>query len=242
MRKLTGWSVRASSGKYAGPSGSSATSSSRSASTPSPVIALTGCSAWKSPSFATCEMRSAIVAGREPVDLVERDHRGPPAAEHARRDEAVARPRLAARVEHEQHRVDVGEALVDGALHLLGQGVARPLEARKVREHELRARRVHDAEHAPPRRLRLVRDDRDVVAAERVRQRRLADVRPAGEPDEPAVERRLLGSWRAVLGLLVHASRADDAASGSSTSSVSTTTSPSYRCTTGIAGANSAST
>ena len=191
-------------------------------------------------------MRSAIRAGRHAVDLVERDHGGPTAGQHARRDEAIARAGLVARVEHEQHRVDVGEALVDRALHLLGERVARALEPGQIGQDELGARGVHHPEHAPARRLRLVRDDRHVIAAERVRERGLADVGAPGETHEAAVERR---SRRCIdrvrldlVRQIAHASRADEAASGKSTSRVSTTTSPSYRWITGSAGANSAST
>ena len=242
MRKLTGWSVRAASGKYGGP-----LRQQRDELVAQRVDAVAGDRADRMERVEVAEprdLRDALGDRRrcESVDLVEGDHGGPLAAEHARRDEPVARPGLAGRVEHQQHGIHVGEALVDGALHALGQRVARPLEARKVGEHELRAGNVDDAQEAAPGRLRLVRHDRDVVAAERVRQRRLADVRTAGQPHEPAAERGLLESGPAVVGLLVHARRAEEAASGSNTSSVSTTSSPSYRCTTGMAGANSAST
>ena len=68
---------------------------------------------------------------------------------------------------------------------------------------------VRDPEDAPPGRLRLVGDDRHLPAAERVHERRLADVRPAGDGDEA-------GSHRTKV-------------SGSSSSGVYSTSSPSLR-------------
>ena len=61
-----------------------------------------------------------------------------------------------------------------------------------------------------PGRLRLVRDDRDLAADERVDERRLADVRPAGQRDEarrgsPVHQLRLQGQHLAVVGLVIHA-------------------------------------
>ena len=56
-------------------------------------------------------------------------------------------------------------------------------------EHELVIRAVGDAHHPPPGRLRLVRDDRDLAAGEGVHERRLPDVRPPGNRDEPASQR-----------------------------------------------------
>ena len=81
-------------------------------------------------------------------------------------------------------RVDVLERRVDGALHALGERVERPLEAGQVGEHELVVVAVRDPEDPPARRLRLVGDDRHLAAAERVDERRLADVRPARDGDE----------------------------------------------------------
>ena len=107
--------------------------------------------------------------------------------EHALRDEAVARADPLARAEDEEDGVDVLERAVDRALHVLGERVARPLEAGQVGEDELVVVAVRDAEDAPPRRLRLVGDDRDLAAAERVHERRLADVRAAGDGDEAAL-------------------------------------------------------
>ena len=122
----------------------------------------------------------------QPVDLVQRDHDRDAETEHLRRHETVAGANSLARIEHEQDALDVLEGRVDGALHVLGQRVAGPLEAGQVGEHELELGAVRDAEDPPPRRLRLVRDDRDLAAAEGVHERRLPDVRTSSDGDEPA--------------------------------------------------------
>src|SRR5205814_2310185 len=62
--------------------------------------------------------------------------------------------------------------------------IAWALEARQVGEDELVVLRVRDPEDATARRLRLVGDDRNLAAAQRVHERRLADVRPAGDRDK----------------------------------------------------------
>jgi hypothetical protein len=120
------------------------------------------------------------------VDLVQRDHDGHAETEDALGDEAVARADPLACREDEEHRLDVLERLVDGALHPLGERVARALETREVGEHELEAVAVDDPGDPPARRLRLVGDDRNLPARERVHERRLTNVRPPRDGDEPA--------------------------------------------------------
>ena len=127
--------------------------------------------------------------GLEAVDLVERDHDGRARGRELLGDEAVASARGLAGVEHEQDGIDVAQAVVDRALHAPRERVERPLESRQVDEHDLEVVAVHDAECALARRLRLVGDDRDVRARERVRERGLADVRAPRETDEPAAHR-----------------------------------------------------
>ena len=142
------------------------------------------------------------VARLQPVDLVQRDHDRHSEREHPLCDEPVTRADPLARREDEQHRVDVLERLVDGALHPLGHRVERALEAGQVDEHELVVLAVRDARDAAPRRLRLVGDDRDLAARERVDERRLADVRPAGDCDEARLHRSKV-SGRSSSGVLV---------------------------------------
>ena len=154
---------------------------------PSPVFALTGCSAWKSPSRGAVSICVTMCPGLSRSTLLSAITTGTPSAKTRSAMKRSPRADPVARVDHEQHRVDVLERRVDGALHALGERVARPLEAGQVGEHELVVVAVGDPEDAPPRRLRLVRDDRHLAAAERVDERRLADVRPAGDGDEAAL-------------------------------------------------------
>src|SRR5262249_60080573 len=53
----------------------------------------------------------------------------------------------------------------------------------------LRVGPVQDAAHRHPRRLRLVRHDADLLAADRVEEGGLADVGPSGQRDEAGPER-----------------------------------------------------
>ena len=126
------------------------------------------------------------VARLQPVDLVQRDHDGRAEREDALRDEPVAGADAFACAEDEQHAVHVVERAVDRALHVLGERVLRTLEAGQVGEHELVVVARQDPVDAAPRRLGLVRDDRDLAAAKRVDERRLADVRAARHGDEAA--------------------------------------------------------
>src|SRR5439155_12042614 len=89
--------------------------------------------------------------------------------------------------ENEEDAVDLLERLVDRPLHPLGQRIARPLKTGQVGEHELVVVAVGDPKDSLPGRLRLVGDDRDLPAAERVHKRRLADVRPPGDGNEPTL-------------------------------------------------------
>ena len=124
------------------------------------------------------------VARLEPVHLVQGDHHRHAEREHPRRDEAVAGTDALAGGQDEDHGLDVLERGVDRVLHPLRQRIARTLEAREVREDELVLVAVRDPEDAAARRLRLVGDDRDLAAAERVDERRLADVRPPRDGHE----------------------------------------------------------
>jgi hypothetical protein len=86
---------------------------------------------------------------------------------------------------------------------VLRERVARTLEAREIDENELVVVAGRDAADPVAGRLRLVRDDRDLAAAERVHERRLAHVRAAGDGHETAPRRRGLrhhGSVRAERG------------------------------------------
>ena len=146
---------------------------------------------------------------------------GTGAASQQAGDEPVARPDPLLGVDHEQAAVGVGELALDPSLHPLGERVARALDAGQIDEHELPVGAGGDAADRAARRLRLVGDDRDLRADDRVGERRLADVGPAGERDEARSGRRMvlrltagsphpahqLGLERehlAVVGLVVH--------------------------------------
>jgi len=77
------------------------------------------------------------VTSFQPVDLVQDDDHRNAELEHAPRDEAIARADPLARGQDEQHCLDVFERPVDRALHVLGERIERPLEARQVGEDEL---------------------------------------------------------------------------------------------------------
>ena len=121
----------------------------------------------------------------QPVDLVHGDHDRDAECEDALGDEAVAGADVGAAVDDEQDAVEVLERGVHGALHALGERVERALEAGEVGEHELVAVAVRDPEDPAARRLRLVGDDRHLAAAERVDERRLADVRRPATATKP---------------------------------------------------------
>ena len=167
---------------------------------PSRTLALTGWSAWKSPRAAGDLHLRRDVAVLEAVDLVQRDHDRDAEREDAPRDEPVARADPVARREDEEHDVDVLERAVHRLLHALGERVHRPLEARQVDEHELPVVAVRDAEDPPPGRVRHGRGDRDLLAGERVDERRLADVRPTRDGDEADLHAGRSGARRSGRG------------------------------------------
>ncbi len=146
----------------------------------------------------------------EAIDLVDRHGDRDAGGAQRGRDEAVAGTDALLGVEHEERGVGLGELVLDAVLHPLRQRVARALDARQVDEDDLRLAVRDDAADGAPGRLRLVGDDRDLAPDHRVDERRLADVRPAGERDEagarrsPAQDFRLEGEHLALVGLVVH--------------------------------------
>src|SRR6266576_1288805 len=124
------------------------------------------------------------VTAFQPVDLVQDDDHRDAELEHAPRDEAIAGADPLACGEYEQDSFDVLERPVHRALHVLGERLVVTLEPWQVGEDELIVVTVRDPEDSSPRRLRLVRDDRDLSAGECVHERRLADVRPSRDGDE----------------------------------------------------------
>ena len=163
---------------------------------PSPVFALTGCSAWKLPSRAAAVICCAMWPPFSRSTLFSAITTGHAEREDALGDEAVAGADPLAGREHEHDAIHILERRVHRALHPLGERVERALEARQVGEHELVVVAVRDAEDAAARRLRLVGDDRDLAAAERIDERRLADVRPACDRDEARLHGRSQASGK----------------------------------------------
>ena len=87
------------------------------------------------------------------------------------------------RLDQQNHRVHIGNGLLDDIYHVVSELGARAVEARGVDEDELRIFAVHNGADAVSRRLWLIRYDRDFLADQGVCKRRLADVRPAGNGD-----------------------------------------------------------
>jgi hypothetical protein len=129
------------------------------------------------------------VRALQAVDLVQRNHDRNAEPEDASGNEAITGTDALTRREDEQDGVDILEGGLDRTLHVLGERVERPLEARQVGEDELVVLAlvvlaVRDSKDAAARRLRLVRDNRDLAAGKGVHERRLTDVRAAGNRDE----------------------------------------------------------
>ena len=113
--------------------------------------------------------------------LLSDDHDRAAEREDAAGDVAVAGADPLARVDDEDDHVEVvGDRLLDAALHPLGQRVDRLLPAGQVDEHELGVLLRPDPADAVARRVRDARDDRDLLAGERVR--RASTCRRSGGP------------------------------------------------------------
>ena len=96
-------------------------------------------------------------------------------------DEAVAGPDALLGVDHHQAAVGIIELRLHAVLHPLGERIAWALDTGQIDQHQLPVRAAGHGPDRSARRLRLVGDDRDLAPDQRVGQRRLADVRTAGE-------------------------------------------------------------
>ena len=126
------------------------------------------------------------VRGFSRSTLLSDDHDRHAELEDAPRDEPVAGADPLARVDDEQHDVEVvAHRLVD-ASPASARSAGRSAAASRAGRRARAARRRSCA--TPRMRWRVVcgiaRDDRDLLAGERVHERRLADVRPPGDGDE----------------------------------------------------------
>ena len=97
----------------------------------------------------------------------------------------------------EHDDVDVGQGVADDVVEPLAQQALRLVQPRGVDEHDLAGRLVHHPADGVPGGLRAVADDADLLADQRVGQRRLAGVGAAHQGDEAAAVRRLLGAAHA---------------------------------------------
>ena len=80
--------------------------------------------------------------------------------------------------------VDLGQGLAHDVVEPLAEQGARPVQPRGVDQDQLGVGPVDDPADRVPGRLRLSRRDRDLVADERVGERRLAGVGPSDEAGE----------------------------------------------------------
>ncbi len=150
-----------------------------------------------------CRQRDGGLRGPDAIALVDRAEHGglAPGAEQCIGDEPVARPHARGAVDDHQGGVRLRELVLDPSLHPLCQRVSRSLDAGEVHEHHLPA--VGPIRGDAPDRaaggLGTIGDDRHLGAHDRVDQRRLADVRPAGHPDEAGAGHRpsfrITASW-----------------------------------------------
>jgi len=122
----------------------------------------------------------------DPVDLVQHAD-----AVHARRFELVDDARrividTVRRIDHQYDRVRV----LSPAPGRIDHGPVEPAlgieDAGRIDEHELAFAFERNAAHRHPRRLHLVRDDRDLGADDGVDERRLAGIGRTQHGDEPA--------------------------------------------------------
>src|SRR5205085_2013225 len=171
-----------SGAKYCGPSGRSSTSSSRSSAMPSPVFALTGWSAWKSPSCAAAAICVAMWAGFRRSTLFRAITTGTP-SENTR----CAMKRSPAPISQDERvRQEVVRRVCDHATMVVGIDNAvepeldEPLAAAAARRRRDR-NRLEVAR--PPPRLRDGARDRRPLGAHSERIRRVLDVHAL--PDTP---------------------------------------------------------
>src|SRR5581483_8594227 len=119
------------------------------------------------------------------------------------RDVPVARADALASADDQQDDVEIiGDRLFDALLHALRQRVDGLLPARQVDQYELGVVARPDAADAVASRVGHARDDRHLLTRERVHERRLADVRPAGDGDETGPQGSSQVSGRSCAGVL----------------------------------------
>ena len=114
------------------------------------------------------------------VDLVDDQHDRHAGAAELVDQRRLLRPDGGDRLDEQHHRVHIRDAVRDDLVHVIAELRARAVKAGRVDEHELRVVPARHGQDAAARCLRLRRNDGDLLADERVRERGFADVRPAG--------------------------------------------------------------
>jgi hypothetical protein len=102
---------------------------------------------------------------------------------HMRQRRQVSRSRQTGRLHEDVENIGFVQRFDGRAHHPPVQQMLRLVEARRIEKGDLRARHVRHAQNTGPRRLRLVRYDRDLFAQQAIQQRRLADIGPTDNGD-----------------------------------------------------------
>ena len=124
-----------------------------------------------------------LLLGAGDIGLVHDNHRG--GQMKVSGDPAVTFAELLRRVEHQRCDIHVVGTSEGSGIDALAKRGDRLVQARGVDEHELMMRPRQHPHDPVPCGLRLVRHDADLLPADRVHQRRLADVRPPEKSYEP---------------------------------------------------------
>ena len=145
-------------------------------------------------------LRVALVQGgvegeeirpRHPVDLVQGDEPAVAARADDLQNLLVVGAEAVGGIEQHEHRVGLADRAPGGVDHSLVEEASRPVNSGKVDPEELGPGDRLDPEHAKPGRLRAFALDRHLGAQHAVEERRLADVRTAGERDRSAAKFRI---------------------------------------------------
>jgi hypothetical protein len=113
-------------------------------------------------------------------------------------DVRVAAADARSRVDHLHDHVDPLHGIAHQVVETHAQGRTRLVESGRVGEHDLHVAGRPDRPDVAPRRLRLVGDDRDLLADQRVHEGRLADVGASHDGhDAGAMARRPIVAHRA---------------------------------------------
>ena len=122
---------------------------------------------------------------RQQVDLVRQQEDGNGQLLDQRQRVLVAGREFARCIDHQQEQVAALQCLPHLGHHALVHARLGPVDSRRVQKDDLGVGPVHDPLDAVPRGLRLVGDDGDLGAHQRVQQRRFANIRPPENGNKP---------------------------------------------------------